>query len=231
MTDWTQHYKRAVTFSYDDGNEQDLRLLEILRQYGLRCTFNLNSGLGGDAGTWEYEGALVRRMVLSERIGCYAGHEIAVHGAKHLNMTELSDAALHEEIVSDRDTLASLCGTVPVGAAYPYGAYDARVMEAMRAAGIRYVRTVNSTHSFAPQEALLAFHPTCHHDDPALETLVEDFLRLEPETPQVLYIWGHSYEFDGHRNWDRFERICERLAGHPDIFYGTNAQVLLRGEM
>ena len=41
---------KAVTFSYDDGVTQDQRLIEIFNRYNLKCTFNLNSGLLGQAG-------------------------------------------------------------------------------------------------------------------------------------------------------------------------------------
>ena len=43
--DWKKQYRKAITFSYDDGIEQDLPLLQILRDYGLKGTFNLNTGL------------------------------------------------------------------------------------------------------------------------------------------------------------------------------------------
>ena len=36
---------KAVTFSYDDGIEQDKQLVDIFNTYGLKCTFNLNSGI------------------------------------------------------------------------------------------------------------------------------------------------------------------------------------------
>ena len=35
---------KALTLSYDDGVEQDIKFVEILNKYGLKCTFNLNSG-------------------------------------------------------------------------------------------------------------------------------------------------------------------------------------------
>ena len=35
---------RALTFSFDDGVQQDKRFIGLLRQYGLCSTFNLNSG-------------------------------------------------------------------------------------------------------------------------------------------------------------------------------------------
>ena len=37
--------KRAVTFSYDDGVEQDRHLVELFNTYGMKATFNLNSGI------------------------------------------------------------------------------------------------------------------------------------------------------------------------------------------
>ena len=40
--------KRAVTFSYDDGVEQDRHLVELFNTYGMKATFNLNSGIQTD---------------------------------------------------------------------------------------------------------------------------------------------------------------------------------------
>ena len=34
---------KALTFSFDDGLMQDIRLVEMFNKYGLKCTFNLNS--------------------------------------------------------------------------------------------------------------------------------------------------------------------------------------------
>ena len=36
---------KAITFSYDDGVTQDIRLVELLNKYNLKSTFNLNSEL------------------------------------------------------------------------------------------------------------------------------------------------------------------------------------------
>ena len=35
---------KAVTFSYDDGVEQDIRLVEIFNKNGIKGTFNINTG-------------------------------------------------------------------------------------------------------------------------------------------------------------------------------------------
>ena len=42
---------KAITFSYDDGVTQDQRLIEMFNRYGLKATFNINSGLLGKPGS------------------------------------------------------------------------------------------------------------------------------------------------------------------------------------
>ena len=42
---------KAFTMSYDDGVEQDIRLIQIMRENGVKGTFNLNSGLYAPEGT------------------------------------------------------------------------------------------------------------------------------------------------------------------------------------
>lgn len=44
---------KALTLSYDDGVVHDRRLVEICNRYGLRGTFNLNSGTLGNPGRIE----------------------------------------------------------------------------------------------------------------------------------------------------------------------------------
>ena len=43
--------KKALTLSYDDGVEQDIRLIDIMKKNGLKGTFNLNSGCYAPEGT------------------------------------------------------------------------------------------------------------------------------------------------------------------------------------
>ena len=51
---------------------------------------------------------------------------------------------------------------------------------------------------------------------------------METDTPKLLYIWGHSFNFDDSENaWQEFEKLCKMLSMKEDIFYGTNKEVLL----
>ena len=76
-----QNKKKAVTFSYDDGVTQDIRLIELLNQYGLKCTFNLNSETLGKKGTLTRVGKRISFYTIhpEDVKYIYDGHEVAVH--------------------------------------------------------------------------------------------------------------------------------------------------------
>lgn len=71
---------KALTFSYDDGVEQDMRLVKLLDDHGMKGTFNLNSGLFSPQGTTFAPGTIHRRMTLAQSKALFTGnHEVAVH--------------------------------------------------------------------------------------------------------------------------------------------------------
>lgn len=225
---WTNKYKKAITFSYDDGVEQDLQLLEILNKYNLKGTFNLNTGLDDKSNSWIYKECLeVKRLDLEKYVDAYKGHEIAVHTLTHPNLCTLDDESFEKEILEDRKNIERIFGTTAVGMAYPYGTYSEKVVDKLRQYGFKYARGVESSYNFDVQDNLLVFKPTCHHDDNRLFELAEHFLKMEVDKPQIFYVWGHAYEFEGNNNWDRFEEFCKLISGRGDIFYGTNAEVLI----
>ena len=225
---------KAVTFSYDDGVTQDQRLIRLFDKYGLKCTFNLNSGLLGKPGSLIREDVTVAHVKPRpcEVRGIYEGHEIAVHTLTHPALSALSDEEVVREVEEDRIALSELAGYEVVGMAYPGGTHvmNEHVADLIRTrTGVKYARTTTSTHSFDLQKDLLIFNPTVYHhiEWDALFRLGEEFIELKPDSPQIYYIWGHAYEFDIHGDWERFEEFCRLISGHDDIFYGTNRQVLL----
>ncbi len=225
---------KAVTFSYDDGITQDRRLIEMFNRYGLKATFNLNSALLGNAGSLVIGGVTVAHVKPrpEEVRAIYEGHEIAAHTLTHPRLPTLSDEEIIHQVEDDRLRLSELAGYEVVGMAYPCGGvnYDTRVAETIRQnTGIRYARTIISSHSFAPNENLYTLHPTVYHHKEFDEmfTLAEQFLQTSATEPQIFYIWGHAYEFDINHTWARMEEFCKLISGHDDVFYGTNRDVLL----
>lgn len=225
--------QKAVTFSYDDGVLQDLRLVELLDRYGLKATFNLNSQLLGQENYLIREDVKVNHTKVqpSQVKTVYQNHEVAVHTLTHPNLTTLEEDEIIRQVEEDRSNLTALVGYEVDGMAYPCGGvnHDARVADVLRRkTGVRYSRTITSSYSFAPQTDLLQFNPTVYHREwEEMFRLGEEFLALQPDTPQIFYIWGHSYEFDIDDSWSRFEDFCRLISGKEDIFYGTNREILL----
>ncbi|MDD3886573.1 MAG: polysaccharide deacetylase family protein [Victivallaceae bacterium] len=205
---------KALTFSYDDGCTFDRRLVEIFNRYGMKSTFNLNSGKMHDD----------EHVAMDEAAGLYRGHEIAAHCATHGNLIYLPREDVVEEVRSDRYALETVAKRPVTGMAYPYGTISDWLCHALDTLGIEYSRTTRSTNNFSLPEDFRLWDPTCHHNS-AL-ALIDSFIDLPVWSKLPLfYIWGHSYEFDRQDNWELIEDICTRLAGRDDIWYATNGEI------
>ena len=220
---------KALTLSYDDGVEQDVRLMEILDQHGIKCTFNLNSGCWAPEGVTYPKGQIHRRMPKSqvEKVYRNPNHEVAAHCLTHASLTEISPSEIAWEVLEDRRNLENMFGGIIRGLAYPFGTYSDAVVDALKATGTAYARTVVSTNNFAIPNDWLRLHPTCHHNAPNLPDLCDRFLQdRAPFGSQLFYLWGHSYEFEADNNWHVIEQFCEKMGGHDDIWYATNIEIV-----
>ena len=226
--------KKAITFSYDDGVVQDIRLIELLNKYGLKCTFNLNSELLSKKGMLIREGKRIAHYKIhTEDVKhIYEGHEVAVHTLTHPNLTQCDDKEIIRQVEADRLNLSELVEYEVVGMAYPCGGVnnDDRVAGIIKKnTGVKYSRTITTNNCFDLQENLYRFNPTAYHlDFEKMMQLGREFVEFKPKEPKVLYIWGHSYEMDyGADYWVKLEEFFKLISNKEDIFYGTNKEVLL----
>lgn len=227
---------KAVTFSYDDGMTQDVRMIELLNKYNLKATFNINSGsLGRNIIATRNTGRKVARYRIhaDDVKYVYEGHELAAHTLTHPRLTELEDAEVIRQVEEDRLRISDLAGYEVVGFAYPCSSpnHDDRVVKLIQEnTGVQYARTILLTDSFDPQEDLLRFKPNLHDilNAERMEEITRRFVETETDKPQILYIWGHSYEMDfADDKWAKLEELFAYLANREDIFYGTNKEILL----
>ena len=122
-----------VDLSFDDGNSSDLRyaLPELVRR-GLRATFFVVAGRLGQPGFLGE--AHVRELAA-------AGMGIGCHGMVHRSWRGLDAGDRRDEMLIARHILEEVVGRTVDEAACPFGAYDRRVLQALRAYGYRRVYT------------------------------------------------------------------------------------------
>ena len=206
---------KALTFSYDDAQIYDRRLVSIFNQYDMKATFHLNSGTLGQEG-----------FITADEVGeLYANHEVACHAVTHPYFNQLSGAQTAAEIYEDRKALEAYCGKIVRGFSYPFGEYNERLIETARNLGIVYSRTVQDTMNFNLPSDFMLWHPTCHHNK-VTDEFMDDFLNPQGyRNLSLLYIWGHSFEFERQDNWDHISYVCDKLKGRKDVWYATNIEI------
>lgn len=208
--------KKFFTLSYDDGLEQDKQIIELLKKYGIKATFNLNSGLFGREENMEYigtfgfknvdksivkNGMLIktvpnRRIPEDEIRQVYDGFEIATHSVHHVRLPKLSESEVETELLTDREKLQQFSSLPVVGHALPYGASGETADRVLKDNGFLYARTVknkkgNGQEKFLFPDDPLKLDPTCWHINSNIEELLDEFLSLPAGQDDLLfYMWG-----------------------------------------
>ena len=224
---------KAVTFSYDDGVMQDKRLSETFNKYGMKGTFNFNSQNFKKPNFSKEE---IQEYFISK------GHEIAVHGAYHRANGNLRAIDGIRDVLDCRLELEERCDCIIRGMAYPdtgitlmgnFGNYQ-QIKNYLTELDIAYARTLGGDNdSFMLPQDFHAWMPTAHHNNPKIMEYIDKFLNLDismnvyhaRRIPRLMYIWGHSYEFDNNNNWEHIEEICKKLAFNDEIWYATNIEI------
>lgn len=220
---------KALTLSYDDGVEQDIRLIKIMQRHGMKGTFNLNSGLYAPEGYSWPAGTIHRRMSRTQVRDTYAesGMEVAVHTATHPRLDCIPMNLCTAELLIDRQNLERDFGVIVRGCAYPHGTFHDDVVESVRQCGLAYARTTISTEKFDIPSDWLRLAPTCHHNNPRLMELAKTFAESNARRyPMLFYLWGHAYEFEERNNWQTMEDFAAYMGGRADIWYATNIQIV-----
>ena len=196
--------EKYFVLSFDDGTIYDKRFVELLNEYGIPCTFNLNSGL--EDFVWQYEDTFpIRRQILSDTVEQYQGHEIASHSAHHHWLNTLTPPQLSREIEEDCKALKSIFGVEEIGFAVPFTACGEREIPIIRKF-VRYIRLSEFSDSFAPPAD--PYHIPIHalYNQPDVRERIAAF--AESDLPVALFVMaGHSYELEALGHWEYMEQL------------------------
>ena len=81
-------------------------------------------------------------------------------------------------------------------------------------------------NGFGMPDDYMRWLPTCHHNH-HLKEFGKKFMSLKKKQYlYMMYVWGHSFEFDRNDNWNIIEEFCEMISGQDDIWYATNIEIV-----
>ncbi len=229
--------RTAVTTSWDDGHKLDLKVLALLRKYGLKGTF--------------YVAPRSREVAPDDRLtdqqirALAAEAEIGAHTMTHPRISRIPDDRALEEMRESREYLERVTGRPVTSFCYPCGDFSAR-HEAMAAeAGFTLARTVRRFGPAADANRF-ALTTTVHayrHWSDALAILRAvgpgKFLRCYLNWDKLanalfdkacaegsaFHLWGHSWEIEKNGDWRRLERVFAHIAAASDVRCVINAEL------
>ena len=219
--------RKVFTLSYDDSQTCDRPLVEMMRKYGVKGTFNVCSAQIVD--DMPHQLRPWRSMTMEECVELYGDDmEMAIHGAHHPYWGRMPSAQAMVDALEDRRNIERATGKIIRGAVYPYGSYTEDVKQILRLLDIQYCRNgQGSGKTQIPDEPdWLRLEPTCRHKDPNLMKYADDFLNVGGYLLHMFFVWGHTYEFMVNDNWEIMEELLKKVSGREDIWYATNIEIV-----
>lgn len=203
---------------WDDGDVDDIKLVEILKRHKAKATFNVNPG------GWKSERRLghlrngyeVWKLSLDEMKDVYKGFRVAGHTMTHPSLPKIDPEWAMAELVECKKAIERHFGFKETGMAYPGGGvnYDPAVKELARKAGYVYARTTKNSELLLNADDPLELKPQCHFSHADFWEKFEKVRQLDGD----FYFWGHAFELLGEQKaWDELERKIERISSAPGV--------------
>ena len=203
---------KLFAFAIDDGTVFDEKVIDIFNRYGIKATFNLNSGLQDYV--WHKEWLEVRRIKLEEKKGIYDGHEVASHSLTHPYLTSLSDEDIRREVEEDINNLKSVFHRDIKTFSFPFDGYDERSIGIIKSLGITHIILPCIDDSFRYPDDAYHIKATSWNIDDAL-CKVQRFIE-DGEAELFVYL-SHSYDYEYGDSYAKLEELCRIVRGRQDI--------------
>ena len=226
-----------MTTSWDDGHVLDLRLADLLDRHGIAGTFYVAPRSHEIPAGERLDDARLRALA--------ARFEIGGHTLTHRRLPTLDAATARHEIRAGRDAIEQAIGRPVTTFCYPGGSYRPEHVAMARDEGFVLARTVRRYQTRLPQDLLetgTTVHAYRHLRDPPrliaggplrgwrrswdwADLAIHQFDRVRAGGG-VFHLWGHSWEIDGHGDWDRLDRVLAHIGGVPGVRYVPNGALV-----
>ena len=158
---------RTAVITFDDGYVDNLAACEALEKRGMRATWFIVAGSLGTSPAWPADGRPSGRILNETELRQMqaAGMEIGSHSMHHHRLPTLDDEKLARDLSDSKAVLEKATGRTVSSFAYPYGAWDVRCAEAVRAAGYHAACTTRTGWALKDNDPFLLRRLTIANTD------------------------------------------------------------------
>lgn len=215
---------KYFVFSIDDGTIYDQTTIETFNRYGVKGTFNLNSGLQDFV--W-YLGELpIRRLSLYESKELYNGHEVASHTLSHPYLDQCPYEDVVREINEDIYNLENIFNREIVSFATPFETCGDREVDIIKnSTKITNIRLSEIDESFKKPIDPYHIKVTALDIHRALE-LIDEF--ISNDEAELFVYAGHSYDFYVEDTFNLLEELIKKLVEHKNVIKVTTMQEMVK---
>lgn len=204
---------KLFIFSIDDGTIYDRKVIDIFNKYGIKGTFNLNSGL--DDFVWYLEDKPIRRLILRDNIDLYNGHEITSHSLTHPHMTMCPGEIIVKEVGEDIVNLEKMFNRSVTTFAFPFEDSDERCINIIKHIhGINTIRLSDIDTSYQYPSDLYHVKITSLDVNDALNRF-DEF--VNDNNAKLFVFVSHAYDFEVNNTYDKLEELCRLVSGNKKI--------------
>jgi peptidoglycan/xylan/chitin deacetylase (PgdA/CDA1 family) len=216
-----------ITFSWDDGSYEDLKLMELSLKHNIPGIFFIPASNN-------------ERDVMSEKeIKTIAGQnfEIGAHTYSHAYLTELSLQRAKEELLTGKTYLEQILGNEISHFCFPGGKFNSELVDISKQF---YISARTADTGFIGNNRSYLIKPTFHFYDRGKKSLIFnglknsiqifrlaiknrassdyfefikniiDDLAIYSGTSYIM-IWGHSWEIEKFQLWTKLEALFQYL--------------------
>ena len=244
-----------VTMSWDDGHPNDMRLADLLEEYGFKATFYVPARFP-PGGYCQKDGFDI--LTAPQLRALASRFELGSHTMDHVFLESVAPDEARNQVVTGKKWLEDVLGRAVPGFCYPGGSVNDAIRVLVKEAGFTYARTTEDLYSGASFDPYLM--PTSFH---FYARGRKDFLRNFLKQPDraarfglfkttmvgtgflnrlklgldhvcrnggIFHLWGHSWEFGHFDGWPMLESFLQYAAERvPPANRVTNADLLGTG--
>ncbi len=231
-----------VSFSWDDGAIEDLKLMELSLRFNVPAIFFIPAR--NDE----------RKVIRGEHIKTLFsnGFEIGSHTFSHSYLTQVSYSEAEQEMNDGKDYLEQILGTELPHFAFPGGKYNKDLVKLSKKY-FRSARTADTGRTLSGSDYLVK--PSFHFFDRGKKSLIfnslkgssrifqlalhnifaadyfnilNDILRTlaRREDHTKVIIWGHSWEIETHQLWDLLKNLFDIRLSEGGITFTRYSDIL-----